>query len=298
MNRFITLTITLLLSLSGFAKKYTIENIPMVHLQDETRYVCNPDNVLDWSAVAKMDAQLAELEDSTGIEVVVVAVDTLANHDCYETAIRLGQKYGVGKKSLNNGLVIMLSTSDRCVQLVIGSGLEGYLPDAICKRIQREDMNPYFSKGDWSQGMSHGVEAVCEILGGSMRYEDPMELDGITILFLCAFFAIPFLALAGWWKAKKCPACGKHKLRLDHTTKVYSDSKMVKYEDVFICKSCGESVVRLRTMYKASNNIRYNGGGRRGGGGFGGFGGGYSGGSIGGSFGGGRFGGGGAGSRF
>ena len=61
MNRFITLTITLLLSLSGFAKKYTIENIPMVHLQDETRYVCNPDNVLDWSAVAKMDAQLTEL---------------------------------------------------------------------------------------------------------------------------------------------------------------------------------------------------------------------------------------------
>lgn len=268
----------------------------MVHLSDATRYVCNPANILDWAAVAEMDAQLAALEDSTGIEVVVVAVDSLENEDCYETAIRLGQKYGVGKKSLNNGLVILLSTAQRCVQMATGSGLEGYLTDVHCKRIQRECMNPYFSEGEWSKGMQAGVSAVCETLQGSMKWEEEYEDDPLIFwIFVCVFLSIPLFSILSWWRSKKCPECGKHKLKLDHSEKVYSDAEKVKIQDVFICKHCGHSATRLRTLFKASNNIRYNGGGRRGGGGFGGFGGGYSGG---GHFGGGHFGGGGAGSRF
>lgn len=298
MKRLVTYILALLSVVGVSAKQYNVNNIEMVHLQDETRYVCNPANILSWSAVASMDAELQRLEDSTGIEVVVVVVDSLENHDCYETAIRLGQKYGVGKKSLSNGLVILLSTVERCIQFSTGSGLEGYLTDVDSKRIQRDYMLPYFSEGDWTSGMSEGVHAVCEYLNGSMTYEDPNEVDPMMLIFVCFFLFIPILSLIGWWKAKKCPACGKHKLRLDHTEKIYSDSEKVKYQDTFICKKCGNSVVRVRTMYKASNNVRYNGGGRRGGGGFGGFGGGYYGGSRGGSFGGGHFGGGGAGSRF
>lgn len=288
------------------AKQYSVDNIEMAHLVDSTRYVCNPEHILSSSSVAAMDAKLNALEASTGIEVVVVAVDSLLNQDCYETAIRLGQKYGVGKSANNNGLVILLSTTERCVQFSTGFGLEAYLTDSYCKRIQRECMLEPFSQGDWSTGMQRGVEAVCEVLEGSMTYEAPDEgLDTETIIFLCLVFLIPLFSLLSWWRSKRCPSCGKHKLKLDHSEKVYSDSRVVKYEDTYICKHCGNPVVRQRTLYKSNNNIRYNGGGRRGGGGFGGFGGGYYGGGGfggggfgGGSFGGGGFGGGGAGSRF
>ncbi len=303
MRRLITLVIALCFLFGAAAKQYNIHNIEMVHLLDETRYVCDPEHILDRGAVSRMDAMLNRLEDSTGVEVVVVAVDSLENHDCYETAIRLGQKYGVGKKSLDNGLVILLSTEERCVQFATGSGLEGYLTDVACNRIKREYMLPAFSQGDWSGGMEQGVDAVYRHLEGSMSYDDPDEIDPIFVIFMALFLLVPVLSLVSWWKAKKCPFCGKHKLVLDHSTKIYSDSKKVIYKDLFICKCCGQSVARQRTMYKSNNAIRYNGGGRRGGGGFGGFGGGYigggfGGGSMGGSFGGGHFGGGGSGSRF
>ena len=58
--------------------------------------------------------------------------------------IWLGQETGVGQKERDNGLVILLSTDERCVQFATGYGLEGILPDAICKRIQNRYMLPYF----------------------------------------------------------------------------------------------------------------------------------------------------------
>lgn len=295
MRRLIAWVILLFSVGVAVAKQYDIDNIQMVHLLDKRRYVCNPEQILSSSVVSRLDDALSRLEDSTGIEVVVVAVDTLANHDCYETGIRLGQKYGVGKSSLNNGLVILLSTSDRCVQFVTGTGLEGYLTDVDCSRIQRRYMNDAFSAGRWNDGMEAGVLAVCEALRGSMTWEGDPEVDDPTLyIFLVFFLMVLMMSIYSSWESKKCPHCGKHKLSLDHTTKLRSDSSKAEFEDLFICKNCGESVKRSRVVYKANNRVRYNGGGRRGGGGFGGFGGGYSGGH----FGGGHFGGGGAGSRF
>lgn len=291
MRKLLSIFIALAFALGVSAKQYGIDNIQMVHLLDSTRYVCNPCNVLSWEHVAVMDQMLDVLEDSTGIEVVVIAVDSLANHDCYETAIRIGQKYGVGKKSLNNGLVILLSTVERCVQFSTGSGLEGVLPDVICKRIQRECMIPYFSRGEWSEGMLEGVKATYEVLQGSMTWsEEPGEdslMDKIFVLFF--FLFLPVIAIREWWKSKKCPNCGKHKLTRVETLRIYEDSHVRKYQDIYLCKACGDKTTRLRTVYKESHSSR--GGGF--GGGFGG-GGGFSGGH----FGGGHFGGGGAGSRF
>jgi uncharacterized protein len=293
MRKLLSIFIALLFSSGLCAKQYSIDNIEMVHLQDASRYVCNPENILSWDSVAVMDAMLSRLEDSTGIEVVVVAVDSLANHDCYETAIRLGQKYGVGKSSLNNGLVILLSTQERCVQFATGSGLEGDLPDVTCSRIQRTYMNPHFSEGDWTAGMTMGVRVVCDTLQGSMKWEgEDVELTPFEmLLFLASVLFFPFVALWTWWKRKKCPNCGKHSLKRVMSSKVYSDRTMYKFEDSYRCEKCGEELKRLRTVYKSTSTTRRSGGYG------GGFGGGF-GGSSGGHFGGGHFGGGGAGSRF
>ena len=108
----------------------------MVHLQDRTRYVSNPDNILSASAVATMDSILFALEQKTGIQTLVVAVTGIEGGDCFDFAYRLGKEMGVGQKERDNGLVILLSTDERCIQFATGYGLEGVLPDAICKRIQ------------------------------------------------------------------------------------------------------------------------------------------------------------------
>ena len=75
--------LSLLVCLFTQAKEYTVQEIPMVHLQDSTRYVSNPDNILSTSAVATMDSILHSLEQKTGIQTLVVAVTGIEGGDCF-----------------------------------------------------------------------------------------------------------------------------------------------------------------------------------------------------------------------
>ena len=181
MRKFLFILI-LLGCLSLHAKEYTIKEIPMVHLQDRTRYVSNPDNILSASAVAEMDRILYELEQKTGIQTLVVAVTGIEGGDCFEFAYQLGKQMGVGQKERDNGLVILLSTDERCVQFATGYGLEGVLPDAICKRIQSRYMVEHLGKNDWDTGMLEGIRAVNGYLDGSMENIGSNEDEDMTPL--------------------------------------------------------------------------------------------------------------------
>ncbi len=303
MRRIISITFFLCLLISLQAQEvYTTRNIPKVHLQDKTRYVCNPAGILSVAACDSIDRMLYALEQQTGIETVVAVVPSIGQEDCFDFAHQLLNEWGVGKKGKNNGLVILLVTDQRCIQFYTGYGLEGDLPDAICKRIQTRDMIPYLKDGNWNEGMVAGVRAVCARLDGSM-VNDTEEGDNLPIgsmLFgLLGIIAVAsFFGILAQRKATKCPNCGQHKLQRSGSVLV-SRRNGVKTEDVtYTCRNCGHHVVRRQQSYDEN----YRGGG---GGGpviFGGMGGGRGfgggGGFGGGSFGGGMGGGGGAGSRF
>ncbi len=296
----ISLFLCLLLLSVQAQKVYTPDNIPKVHLQDKMRYACNPDAILSQVACDSIDRMLYALEQQTGIETVVAVVTSIGSDDCFDFAHRLLNEWGVGKKGKNNGLVILLVTDQRCIQFYTGYGLEGDLPDAICKRIQTRDMIPYLKDGNWDAGMVAGVRAVCERLDGSMVNDEEEEEDLSPLGVLALIMGFLTIAIViGWIAARaasKCPNCGEHKLQRTRS-KVVSRHNGVKTEDVtYTCRNCGHSVVRRKQSYDEN----YHGGGGGGpiifgsGGGFGGSGGGFSGGSFGGGIGGG----GGAGSRF
>ncbi|MDE5702828.1 MAG: TPM domain-containing protein [Bacteroides sp.] len=296
----ISLFLCLLLLSVQAQKAYTPDNIPKVHLQDKMRYACNPDAILSQAACDSIDRMLYALEQQTGIETVVAVVTSIGSDDCFDFAHRLLNEWGVGKKGKNNGLVILLVTDQRCIQFYTGYGLEGDLPDAICKRIQTRDMIPYLKDGNWDAGMVAGVRAVCERLDGSMVNDEEEEEDLSPLGVLALIMGFLTIAIViGWIAARaasKCPNCGEHKLQRTRS-KVVSRHNGVKTEDVtYTCRNCGHSVVRRKQSYDEN----YHGGGGGGpiifgsGGGFGGSGGRFSGGSFGGGIGGG----GGAGSRF
>ena len=181
MRRFISIASFLCLLLSLQAQEvYTTKNIPKVHLQDKTRYVCNPAGILSTEACDNIDRMLYALEQQTGIETVVAVVPSIGQEDCFDFSHQLLNEWGVGKKEKNNGLVILLVTDQRCIQFYTGYGLEGDLPDAICKRIQTKYMIPYLKDGNWDAGMVAGVKAVCSRLDGTM-VNDTEEEDDLSV---------------------------------------------------------------------------------------------------------------------
>lgn len=293
-------------ALSANAKEYSVNEIPMVHLLDKTRYVSNPDRILSNEAVQTMDNILYALEQKTGIETLVVVVEEIEGGDCFEFAYQLGKQNGIGKQGANNGLVILLVRGERCVQFVTGYGIEGELPDAICKRIQERDMFPLLKLGKWDEGMVAGIQSVNSYLTdydgwkASDTEEESQELFTIFIGFgilILLFFIICYIIAR---EQTKCPKCKKYSLQRSQTHLISKRNGIKTNEVVYSCKHCGHTIVK-QEQEEDENYTGFGNGGSLGGPFIFGYGRGrtfHSGGFGGGSFGGGSFGGGGAGGRF
>lgn len=296
MKRIVIAVLLVISTLAASAKVYKPSDIQPVHLLDRNRYVCNPDGILSDAAVDSIDAAFRIIEDSTGIQTLVAVLGGIDPDDCFEFAHQLAEKVGVGRSGSDNGLVILLSTDERCIQFATGYGIEGVLPDAICKRVQERYMNRYFADDNWDAGMVAGANALKEILlkGEYDDYDDSDESIVGIFVFLAFFLGFIILIVFLDRRSRKCPKCGKISLKQVGVSTISRSNGVKKELLTFKCTHCGFIITRNRTSYYSTGT---GGGGHHLGGGFGGgFGGG--GGHIGGSYGGGHFGGGGAGSRF
>jgi uncharacterized protein len=122
-------------ALSAVAKVWSADDIPMIHLQDSTRYVCDPENIIPTASRDSADALLYKLHHECGIQTVFIVVPNVKNADCFRMAQDVGNHYGVGTKAERRGLVIVLATKDRRYFIAPGKGLEGDLTDVECNDI-------------------------------------------------------------------------------------------------------------------------------------------------------------------
>ena len=283
------------------ARTYRVGEIPNVQLRDARRYVSNPDGILSAEAVRRIDSLCGSLRERGLAQVAVVAVDDIAGGDPFSFAIELFRSWGVGSARSSNGLGVLLVKDLHEIRFVTGGGLEGILPDALCKRIQMQRMLPFFREGDYSAGMVAGLEAAATVLEGgepdlSAEQRPFLAWWEILLIFGVIFVALPVgLRLIALYARPRCPNCGKRRMKPVSQAVVSVTPEYRIEEREYLCPHCGK---RYRRRSRSPRNDHFGGSGGGmiiGGGGLGGFGGG---GSIGGGFGGGSFGGGGAGSRW
>ena len=135
MRNIAILCLLLACALPALAGTYRADEIPNVQRMDRRRYVSDPDGILSPAAVAHIDSVCASLRERGLAQVAVVAVDDIAGGDTFSFAVDLFRSWGVGSAKSNNGLGILLVKDLREIRFVTGGGLEGILPDALCKRI-------------------------------------------------------------------------------------------------------------------------------------------------------------------
>lgn len=272
------------------AKPYSVSEVPNVQLADRHRYTSNPDGILSAEAVRAIDIACDSLRTKGVAQIAVVAVNDIASDDVFSFAHELFSNWGVGTDKSDNGLGIILVLDKREIRFVTGYGLEGVLPDAICKRIQQRYMVGPLGAGDYDKGMVDGVAAVATLLSSGelpTTNEDDLTEGEILALFgaMFAFFALLVLLVFFVYRAAhRCPKCGKHHIKHTNSQIVKNTRTLQLIDQTFVCPDCGHSFVK-RVRHEKAPVVIVGGGGSRGG--FGG-----------GGFGGGSFGGGGAGSRF
>jgi uncharacterized protein len=164
MLKYFLIVLVLSISAETFSQTaWTVENIP----NPKTSYngfVSNPDQVLDERSVGYINTLLQALEDSTTVQVAVVVVNSIGDAVPGDFRTKLFRYWGVGQKDNNNGLLILMVMDQRRVEFETGYGLEPILTDAMCKRIQIEQMVPLLKEGNYSEAVLGGVREVIKIL--------------------------------------------------------------------------------------------------------------------------------------
>jgi uncharacterized protein len=113
-----------------------------------------------------LDLRLAAYEKATGHQVLVWIGASTGETPLEDWTVRTFAAWKVGRKGMDDGLVLFLFASDRKLRIEVGYGLEGQVPDAIASRIAREAITPRLAAGDWDGAITAGVGQLLATLGG------------------------------------------------------------------------------------------------------------------------------------
>lgn len=194
MKKILVLLTLLTITAAAFAKTYTVDEIPNVHLADSSLFVTNPDGILSPEAESAANTELRKIRRTTSAEAVLVVVDAIDPDDIDGFATDLFEKWGLGKKDVDNGLLILVAKNQRKAAIRPGYGLEGVLPDITCGRILRDIMFPAFREGNFDGGIVAAVDATGRIL------TDPQYADEIRSNEADADFAVKDEDLGGFFR--------------------------------------------------------------------------------------------------
>lgn len=115
----------------------------------------------------QLDAQLRQFEQQTSNQLVVATFPSLEGENIEDVSIRMFEKWHIGQKNKDNGILLTVWKTERKIRIEVGYGLEPALTDALSARIIRDEMAPSFRQGDYYGGIVQGVRAVVAATQGA-----------------------------------------------------------------------------------------------------------------------------------
>lgn len=158
---------------------------------------------LENSEIDTLNSILESYEDSTTTQIVVIIMPTLPSQwgDIADLAFETGDRWGIGQKDKDNGVLLLILMNDRKMFIATGYGVEGALTDIMCSRICQNYISPKFKDEDYYEGIQIGVSYIKKVLAGEFtekdaEYEDKMENQKIiffAVIFIVAIMLITIL---------------------------------------------------------------------------------------------------------
>ena len=233
-------------------------------------------HILKPETVSNLESTLANFESTTGNEIAIVTIDTHGSDETIESyAVKLFEKWGIGKENEDNGLLLLISRDDREMRIEVGYGLEPVITDIESGRIIREILIPAFQAGNYDEGVIQAVEHLVLLAQGEavptantpVNWPQWMVYAGFIFIWLASILA----RSKSWWTGG---VVGGVVGVIVFSGIIYILTCIAAglFLDFFVSRSYKKSM--------ASGGVPpwWIGGGGRGGGGFGGFDGGMSGG--------------------
>lgn len=118
----------------------------------------------------RINGRLTAFARETSNQVLVLIVDTLCGEEPSDLAFAIGERWGIGQKGFDNGIVFLIkptgSAGTRKVFIATGYGLEGAIPDATCRRIIEQEVLPHFKQGEFAAGIEAALDVIFPLAKG------------------------------------------------------------------------------------------------------------------------------------
>jgi uncharacterized protein len=146
---------------------------------------------------AALETRLGHLESRKGSQVAVLMVASVQPEEIEQYAIRVFDQWKLGRKTVDDGVLLVIAKNDRKLRIEVGRGLEGAIPDAYAKRIIEEEIAPRFKQGDYYGGISSGVERISRLIDGEAmpapERAAPSSRPDSGNLLIAGFIAVMFV---------------------------------------------------------------------------------------------------------
>ena len=160
---FIIIWTALALAAAPLPSFASVPQIPAVPSQ----YVVDLAGIVDDATKARLNSSLQELEVKTTAQMVILTIPDLNGESLEDLSLRTAEKWKLGQKGKDNGVLLIISLQERKYRFEIGYGLERILPDSLVGSIGRAYLVPDFRNGDFSKGISDTVFAVINTIAAA-----------------------------------------------------------------------------------------------------------------------------------
>jgi uncharacterized protein len=113
-----------------------------------------------------LERELQAFESRKGSQIAVLIVPTTQPEAIEQYSIRVAEAWKLGRKGIDDGMLLLVAKDDRELRIEVGYGLEGVIPDAVAKRVISEIIIPYFKQGDFYGGIHAGVSRLIRLVDG------------------------------------------------------------------------------------------------------------------------------------
>jgi uncharacterized protein len=127
--------------------------------------------ILSKQTLMQLEGALKAHRDSTSSQIAVLIIPSLEDDDIESYAVRVFEEWKLGQEKIDNGVLFLVAMQEHQMRIEVGYGLEGVLTDAVSSRINRNEVAPYFRKGDYDNGIKAGVIAIIRTIQGTYKNE-------------------------------------------------------------------------------------------------------------------------------
>lgn len=194
-NFFLSL-LFLSLSIFSFAQKIPAKPKILYPVTDEV-------GLLTQSEKDQLNQKLIKFSDSTSTEIVVIIIPTTGGEDVNYLATMYGEKWGIGQKATDNGIVFLIASEDHTMSIQQGRSVEQYLTASVAGQIMDYIVTPNFKQGLWFEGINRGTTALMEAVQGKFKpivkdtAEEGLSPYQMLVIAFFVFMIISFLFKGG-----------------------------------------------------------------------------------------------------